>query len=543
MPRTADATASVKGYYIEPGSYNLAIRMSRLPFRLQLNGTVDERTTTLLTRILDSHIRNASLSDILEIIETADELVLWQLARQLHERNVRSFNMGVFPNDQSEWLQAVSRLIARALRDADAEGVVWTPLLDALADSMAWIAIIAHRQKTEPKIPSAIDRAEQLIPWISGVDDPAMLYSLLKYRSEALHQVLAGHVRVFDSTLLSGIPLSGPIIEQLSQNPAIDDQSRNALVERVYETWKTAIGDGFRPDGLMVFEHFGERQADIVVMFLDRGFSLPSSARAHAFDLVRNNEILKRSDRALDFLIRDQSTPGDLLDQLPLDLKAGNFLVRVMVHPNCSDALWNRLSANADALKEVLLHHQVSASRVAMAYERCMSSPFPDSNLLYTILKQENGTPDMWLAAIRFADATQDRKLRGNIFAALGGNRSARQMPEVRSALLRSDMAGIVLGLLSDRRPDEFESLMLKLFRTGMGVTTAISFLKKHGVPVGTPFPRKLVEHLLRSDSSETRLLGISLIADFQIAESTLQELEPNLSEEAGNRAPPASRS
>src|SRR5690606_35491858 len=88
LPRTADATASVKGYYIEPGSYNFAVRMSRLPFRLQLDGTVDQRTTTLLTRILDSHIRNAALSDILEIIETADELVLWQLARQLHERNV-----------------------------------------------------------------------------------------------------------------------------------------------------------------------------------------------------------------------------------------------------------------------------------------------------------------------------------------------------------------------------------------------------------------------------------------------------------------------
>src|SRR5690606_32465341 len=58
-------------------------------------------------------------------------------------------------------------------------------------------------------------------------------------------------------------------------------------------------------------------------------------------------------------------------------------------------------------------------------------------------------------------------------------------VPEIRERLLRSTVADVLLGLLRERRPQEFEPLMLRLLRSGR--EAAIRYLQELGVPDGAP--------------------------------------------------------
>jgi len=505
-----------------------------VPFRLYLHGTADEHSTQLLMRILDAHIRNSVLDDLLDIIDTANEIVLWQLARQLHEKY---FNMGVFPRDESDWNKLVVRFLSRALRDADSEGVVWTPLLDAIADSDAWERIVTIRDSIRVSIPSALERAERLVPWISSTRDPELLRGLLRYRSRVIHMVLARHVCVQDLDLLLSIPLTPGVCEQFAQNPALDAGSREALIAHAYDAWRKVVDPGFRLGSNVTLDRLGEPQAGIVRAFLCNGFSLPSAARKHAFDIIVNKKVLSKPEHALEFLLLDKTTPVEYLEQLPPEM-ANRYADQILLHPNCSDGLWQRMAAkNQIALESVLLKQQFSADRVAFAYKLALDSKnVPNQNLLYAVLRQHAGTSEMWLESLGLASTTDSRALRSHILTALAENQRARQHPEVRKALLEHGTPAILRLLLEDGRPEEFEDLLVRLYRAISGPAVAISFLREHKVPPGTPFPMKLMKLLLNSQDSDHRLLAITLIDEFKAAPEAVQALDNVIS--SGTKRP-----
>src|SRR5690606_38995462 len=86
--------------------------------------------------------------------------------------------------------------------------------------------------------------------------------------------------------------------------------------------------------------------------------------------------------------------------------------------------------------------------------------------------------------------------------------------------------------LLEDRRPEEFEPLMLSYYRRDSNA--AIDHLQKDGIPAGAPFPQKLFARILGSKNNQHRLSAITLLADLKAAGQISERLEiPDASDAA----------
>lgn len=122
------------------------------------------------------------------------------------------------------------------------------------------------------------------------------------------------------------------------------------------------------------------------------------------------------------------------------------------------------------------------------------------------ILRQDQSTPDIWLAALE--DSAGARRARRRI--ALSFNRRARSHEEVRADLRNSNAVPVIINLLRDKRPDEFEQLLLRFLR--VRPKEAIRFIAETDWPPRAPFPKKLIQHLLSSNEKSARLAGITLL-------------------------------
>lgn len=501
----------------------------RLPYRIELKGTADASTMDLLYRILEARVHRWSLPDLPEIIETANELVLWELVGLLRDESPDLYNVGAFPSAFSR-LRLVAKLIDRAIRDADAEGVIWTPILDVLAETQSWFDITAQRQHLQDvAVPTPKERAQRLVPWISNATDPAALRGLARFRSSVILTLLAQHAPVFDEETLSSLPHFPWLANVLVTNPAFDAKAAQFLIRRAYEAWKESQAEATNPHSVNQHD-LVQWRGNFLLMLLKEGHPLPPDIRADILDLIQQ----RPSDGALwltQFLLSDPSTPMEILRQVPdslLDAVASSALA----HPNCPPETWERLANNNHDLDSALQRYQLPPERLARVYERCLQSG-RNPRILAGIAHQQNATPEMWLAAL----ANQDPSERGKILVALASNPKARQQPDIRAALLASVGAAapaarghakkgsalerglaieVITQLLEDRRPEEFEPLMLSYYRRDSNA--ALDHLQKDGIPAGAPFPTRLFARILGSRNNQHRLSAITMLAELKAA-------------------------
>lgn len=85
----------------------------------------------------------------------------------------------MFARLYGEHLEAEKALLKRAIRDAEREGVVWTPLLDVLSD-------VLRNSHLARQTGDFDDRIRALESWIKSTDDPEELRILSKFESHAL---------------------------------------------------------------------------------------------------------------------------------------------------------------------------------------------------------------------------------------------------------------------------------------------------------------------------------------------------------------------
>lgn len=87
--------------------------------------------------------------------------------------------------------------LARALRDAEASGHVWTPLLDVLATTAAWpISIHTEEGKRwwgDRRVPRPSEQAGKLAEWIAAQENPEALDDLFDFHAEEILHVIAAH--------------------------------------------------------------------------------------------------------------------------------------------------------------------------------------------------------------------------------------------------------------------------------------------------------------------------------------------------------------
>lgn len=473
------------------------------PFRSQLRGTADLETTRLLSRILDARVRGVALPDLAETIDSANEIVLWNLAQHLQHHHKDSAVAGVFSSQPSDWVRQAARLLERALRDADAEGAVWTPVLDALAGSDAWYAILedGHVPRSET-LPSAYTRAALLAPWIAKTRDTEAIMNLLEFRAEEIHAVVAEHAPVLDRDIVARLVLTPPIVGRIFAARTVDETLGSALIDRAYRMWeKLVLENDKTPSGMKNPEDATVRS------LLLRGISFPEPLRSEVLAFARNaSRRPKDRQTAAYFLVLDRNTPADLLVELER-LVDPDARKDILAHPHCPIELWNRLVSNVYDLIAALGRHQFTAEKVSLVFELYRRSN--DARLLKGLLWQENGTIEIWRAGI--AHGNREGDLHAHAVLAL--NARARQHPEIRAALLTSSSAAVLLALLEDRRPEEFELLMLGLLRARPD--SAFALLEKGTIPIGTPFPHTLIKTLLDSPDNRHRLLGITLVSRF----------------------------
>lgn len=480
------------------------------PVRFNLNATTDAETTAVLARILEARLHGFALADLPELIDAGNELVLWELARHLRENIRRDLSEGVFPSDRRGWTPLAARLIARAIRDADHEGVLWTPVLDTLAGSPAWRAVVGMETPDGTMtIPSADERTAPLASMIAGCDDSALVRRLLDFRAEIIHRLVAEHASALDSTLVSALHLTPDIIERICQTRPLDSAVAAILVERAYHLWKETFQEACSR-GVGIFL----KEADTLRRLLADGHPFSSAIRKDLLDLIRTISgvaLFGPRNVAAELLLSDRSLPAEVLVELSqFDLSRPTF-ARIMAHPNCPDELWRKLAADTVNLETVIQMFQMPPDKVADVYSRYRQLGHDSPKLLEGLIQQENSTSDIWL----FALAKRNEADRPLFLSALSSSPRARQHPEVRKALLKSSSIEVILNLLKDQRPDEFEPLILKLLRSSRP-EHAFAILAERKIPPGTPVPRKLLKLLLKSDNQHRRLLGITLLSEFE---------------------------
>lgn len=505
------------------------------PFRHDLRGAVDAAMMEILSLFVDAQAREVSVSNLTDIIDIANEVVLWHLAALLRQQNRPPDRIGVFSREHPVRMYEVGRLLDRALQQADAEGVVWTPVLDTLAGSVAWTdAVEIRRRGNAPSIPTPEERLQLLVPWISNVRDPDSLRSLLRFRFPGVAAAVARHARVFDRDLLLAIPLTAKTVEELARNPSLDRDLGAVLAERAYDDWRTALENSTR-SGANATEEPGKAEAMILHTLLRQGFPLSPSAQAQLFDIVDspNAAVIPHTapHRALRFLLTNPSTSEQILRALSPYLN-GHMAALALAHPNCPPELWDQLANTGNLLVQALREYQFPSANVARAYACMLSRSSGWLPLLEAIVEQEHSTPEMWLEALARAGS----KIRTRILIPLSLNSRARQHPEVRAALLKSTSLDVTLNLLLDQRPEEFERLMLRVYRDKP--EHAVEILRHDEIPPGTPFPRKLIARLLESANGDERLLGITLLSKFEGVERAAIESPAAQPEEARTPEP-----
>src|SRR5690606_4741945 len=228
--------------------------------------------------------------------------------------------------------------------------------------------------------------------------------------------------------------------------------------------------------------------------------------------LIANRKDLPRDLTVLtaELLTLDQSTPADRLVQLQHRVQPGAY-IHLIAHPNCPDELWVKLADDYFDLVAALQRHQLPARRVQQVYQTYKK--WNDYELLAALCRQVNGTFNIWRHGLTKAARYEP------ICEALAENPKARQYPLIRTALLTSKSKKVILSLLEDRRPEEFETLMLQLLKIDRKEASAL--LEREAIPPGTPFPHGLIEKLLGSKKEQERLLGIGLLSRLEAPAKT----------------------
>lgn len=478
-----------------------------LPFRLFLRGTPDESTTRTLMSLHDAEVRQTSLPALDEVIASGDELVLWSLARLLHKQG-SWYTMGVYPIGKTEFLAAVASVIARALRDADAEGLVWTPVLDAAAGSKAWSMVVTEKWPGKERfgIPTEEERIAKLAAWVAACRDPAQLEDLLRFRAGPIRKVVAANAQALSREAMLDLAKSAELAELLRKNPATGAGIDEALVRKSFEDWKHALANRSQP-GAPPYDEIGETEKSVLVSLLRKGVTLPDEIRDELFAMALNTRSFRpdpRPDLAADILLEDRNTPVEMLRQLKSNTSSRN--ARILLHPNCSDDLWAELIRQGYDLQLAMKERQFPTEKLDVAYAHHSTNGWAH-DIIAAFFEQENIRKELVLKELAYARGAYKSRL----LISLSRNPVARKWSEVRELLLRSSSAEVVTNLVADGNADDYERSMLKLLRVNR--EEALKILNEQGIPAGIPMPKKLAERLLTSEDREERMLGITLLS------------------------------
>lgn len=146
------------------------------------------------------------------------------------------------------------KVVREILDQAQAEGHLWTPLIDRLAEVGTWPSPKSAQYRKEGEPVGADQQANKLAEWVQNQTDPRELERLLAFDAEVMLGVLAADGQAWDQQLAEKvIELGGKkVAPLLVENDAFPQQLHEPLLKRartrLEEFREQATGEERMPD-------------------------------------------------------------------------------------------------------------------------------------------------------------------------------------------------------------------------------------------------------------------------------------------------------
>lgn len=128
-------------------------------------------------------------------------------------------------------LDTKTQLLARGELTCIREGIVWHPLLDALATYKSWPSYSnSSDSRVSPDGRSIEHHLQPLAVWLEKQTDPGVIKPLLQFRAREVWELVGRHAGVITKDLLAQLPP-----HSLAQNPHLGDDFAAILVERAID--------------------------------------------------------------------------------------------------------------------------------------------------------------------------------------------------------------------------------------------------------------------------------------------------------------------
>lgn len=284
--------------------------------------------------------------DIATIIQKGREPVIWHIAYSLQAHRI-SKQRGVLSQTENDWNRNVRQLVTRALSDADAEGVTWTPVLDALAGSSAWPS------EATKGLPSPADRVEGLAPWLRMTDDRKAVQSLLTFRYPGIFAQVLEHCQVLTTEEMFRLVQTPHLVRRLRLNPRHGRAEDEKLIRHCYDHWLAEVQSSQRT------KYHQTKIFPVFAALIEDGCSLPEDLRRDLIQHTRTRGPISQGPfEAARLLVRYRLCPEDVLRSVYQ--WGGEVKALVAGHPNCPREIFlDIVKNNGDAVEHLLRLRQL----------------------------------------------------------------------------------------------------------------------------------------------------------------------------------------
>lgn len=469
------------------------------PFRTYLRAPEPKSDVGRLqarTSALEKIIQNTplALEEMIELIRHSDEDILWLLWK------LRGHELRWEPG-----LKKIRKALCdRAIADAKAEGVVWTPVIDVLAYHYTFqqVALETEGSVEAWDMPHIEDRGDievdsklalRLASWIREQTDPTALHPLLQFHAPAMRQVLAREMRVADEGLLNELESAGEFITiPLAQNQHL----QNILAERwwrMYQKGKKKHKEDQR-----------YRAGRLLAILSEKGTGLPIEVRNEILAHLRRNRNKTAANELVELILREKDplTAEGMkslvpflsvteMSKLALSGRLDTAALRLVIEkPSVAFELSTRKETPPELLALIFAQHPRSAKIV----NEIAFHPHTPLETLREIAQSSRRLP--W--AMRLIAAREN----------------ARKDPVIRSILIKVKSGHVAYHMLPEANAQEYPSLLQRIARD-LGPARAIECLESYPPPKGTQIPSRFWGNLLSSADRKDRLKAIMLMGQY----------------------------
>jgi hypothetical protein len=455
------------------------------------------------------------------------------------------------PSEQSTVSREVLDRIGTALlEDAEAEGVVWTPLIDRMAAGRVW-----PRMEGDAAQRSARRQAEKMAEWLatdasaeqvrSLLDDftaPSLIAAVAEHYREVSPELAAELLKRGASEIRTGTRLGKEqareaswMAECLTRNRQLPPETATALWHQGLDTLQDTGGARGAPRT----EHEVAIGRALLFGLSGTGYAVPAEVRPVLVGFVQGGEEAlgtapddhprtasparpgegsKTETRTADFRVRRADLAlGVLLEDAHATLDDLRSIGRYAVRKGTLIPLLLHRSMTPESRRALLGAHPHLATEVAsvprpvrpeileLAHQEC---PADYRQFFATALvRRERGVPPELL--VRVAEEA-DAGDWSQCLLALASQTRHLQTSAVRRILAGRGESGILRLLLTTPDASDFASVFRRLARSSADL--AAHCLRNTQVPEGSGLTPEDLQPLLTSEHAETRLAAIAAL-------------------------------